>query len=71
MKYRIVSDSSSNYLISEGHVDYRTVPLKILIEGKEGYVSAEGILWDETETVYGANVCLKVYTCVRAPENND
>ena len=35
MKYRIVSDSSSNYLISEGHVDYRTVPLKILIEGKE------------------------------------
>ncbi len=43
----------------------------VSLEGKEGYVSAEGILWDETETVYGANVCLKVYTCVRAPENND
>ena len=35
MKYRIVSDSSSNYLIPEGTMDYKTVPLKMLIEGKE------------------------------------
>ena len=34
----------------------------VTLAGKEGFVSAEGIVWDETETVYGANVCLKAYT---------
>ena len=42
MKYRIISDSSSNVLSYEGNIDYTTVPLKILVDGKE-YVDKEGL----------------------------
>lgn len=35
MKYRIVSDSSVNAFHISGGIDYRTVPLKILIDEKE------------------------------------
>ncbi len=34
----------------------------VTLDSREGYISAEGILWDETESVYGANICLKAYT---------
>ena len=42
MKYRVISDSSSNVLSYEGNIDYTTVPLKILVDGKE-YVDKEGL----------------------------
>lgn len=42
MKYRIVSDSTSNLLKLEGSIDYKTVPLKILVDGKE-YIDQEGL----------------------------
>ena len=42
MKYRIVSDSSSNLYSLPGSVDYTTVPLKIRVDDIE-YVDEEGI----------------------------
>lgn len=42
MNYRIVSDSSSNVLKIDAPVDYRTVPLKILI-GEEEYPDELGL----------------------------
>lgn len=42
MKFRIVSDSTSNLLTLPGSVEYKTVPLKILADGKE-YVDQEGL----------------------------
>lgn len=35
MKYRIVSDSTSNLLELNSSIDYRTVPLKIITDGRE------------------------------------
>lgn len=35
MKYRIVSDSTSNLFDLPGDIEYRTVPLKIMADGKE------------------------------------
>lgn len=35
MKYRIVSDSTSNLPELPGDIEYRTVPLKILADGRE------------------------------------
>ncbi len=42
MKYRIVSDSSSNLFNLPGNIEYRTVPLKILVDDIE-FVDEEGI----------------------------
>lgn len=42
MTYRIVSDSSSNIFTLSGDIDYRTVPLKILVDGVE-YVDEPGL----------------------------
>ncbi len=38
----------------------------VTTEGKEGYLSRTGSLWEHTEQKFGTNVCLKVYT-----EEND
>ena len=35
MKYRIVSDSTSNLHEIDGSIEYKTVPLRILVDGKE------------------------------------
>ena len=35
MKYKIVSDSTSNLQTLPGSIEYKTVPLKILADGKE------------------------------------
>ena len=32
------------------------------LEGKEGYLSPDGERWEQTETNYGSNVCLKAFT---------
>ncbi|MBR3350462.1 MAG: DegV family protein [Solobacterium sp.] len=42
MTYRIISDSSSNIFNLSGKIDYRTVPLKILVDGVE-YVDEPGL----------------------------
>ena len=42
MKYRIVSDSSSNIYTMNGEIEYRTVPLKILVDDIE-FVDEEGV----------------------------
>ncbi|MBQ9328892.1 MAG: DegV family protein [Solobacterium sp.] len=42
MKYRIVSDSTSNLLELPGSIEYRTVPLKIIVDGKE-YIDRIGL----------------------------
>jgi len=42
MTYRIVSDSTSNLFTLSGDIDYRTVPLKILVDGIE-YVDEPGL----------------------------
>lgn len=42
MTYRIVSDSTSNLFTLSGNIDYRTVPLKILVDGIE-YVDEPGL----------------------------
>ena len=42
MKYRIVSDSSSNLYSLEGNIEYRTAPLKILADGEE-FVDEAGL----------------------------
>ena len=34
----------------------------VRLDNREGYISQDGILWDETESVYNANICLKAYT---------
>lgn len=34
----------------------------VVTEGKNGYVSLTAELWEHTESMYGTNVCLKVYT---------
>ncbi len=34
----------------------------VTLENKEGYISLYGGAWEQVETVYGANVCLKAYT---------
>lgn len=34
----------------------------VVTEGKNGYVSLTAELWEHTESRYGTNVCLKVYT---------
>ena len=42
MTYRIVSDSTANFFELPGTIDYKTVPLKILVDGKE-YVDEPGL----------------------------
>jgi DegV family protein with EDD domain len=42
MTYRIVSDSTSNLFTLSGNIDYKTVPLKILVDGIE-YVDEPGL----------------------------
>ena len=42
MKYRIVSDSTSNLQELPGSIEYRTVPLKILADGQE-FVDEKGL----------------------------
>lgn len=37
----------------------------IVTEGKEGYLSQRGKLWEHTEEKFGSNVCLKAYTIWR------
>ncbi len=46
MKYRIVSDSTSNMLAMDGPVEYTTVPLKIMTDGKE-YADVIGLNIEE------------------------
>ena len=41
-RYRIVSDSSSNSFTLPGSIEYRTVPLKILVDGVE-YIDEPGL----------------------------
>lgn len=33
----------------------------VTLEGRESYISKDGRTWERTQTVYGTNVCLKVY----------
>ena len=42
MTYRIVSDSTSNIFTLPGEIDYKTVPLKILVDGVE-YTDEPGL----------------------------
>ena len=37
-------------------------PWKIDLEGKESYLSMDGTVWENTQLLYGTNVCLKCYT---------
>ena len=46
MKYRIVSDSTSNLQELPGSIEYKTVPLKILADGKE-FVDEKGLNVEE------------------------
>ena len=34
----------------------------VTLEGRETYISPDGQAWERTQTVYGTNACLKVYT---------
>lgn len=34
----------------------------VTTEGRETYLSADALSWENTQSVYGTNVCLKVYT---------
>lgn len=45
-------------------VEYRAneYTQNVTTEGKEGYISQYGRLWQNTETYFGTNVCLKAYT---------
>lgn len=36
--------------------------MNVTTEGKEGYISPNGRVWQNTEERYGTNVCLKAYT---------
>ena len=51
MKYKIVSDSTSNMRTLPGSIEYKTVPLKILADGKE-YVDEDFLLrWADDECI--------------------
>lgn len=45
-------------------VEYRAdqYTQNVVTEGREGYLSPDGIRWENTEELFGTNVCLKAYT---------
>ena len=42
-----------------------TFTQNVTLEGKEGFISENGSIWDEAESIYGTNICLKAYTSVQ------
>ena len=42
----------------------------VTLEGKEGYLSLYGEVWEFTEGKFGTNVCLKAYTSLRKGEES-
>ena len=67
MKYRIVSDSSSNMLEFTPDVDYKTVPLKMRIDGKE-YVDDENLDILQLVTAMEANTEKSSTSCPNIQE---
>ena len=66
MKYKIVSDSTSNMRTLPGSIEYKTVPLKILADGKE-YVDEDGL--DVEKMVEAVEAAAKTSTsCPNAEE---
>lgn len=76
MKYRIVSDSSSNLLSFPGEIDYRTVPLKILVDGVEyvdeiGLDTAELVAKIKTSETATSTSCPNTFEWLQAFEGAD
>lgn len=57
---RITTPGSENPAAVEYAADEYTQ--NVTLEGKNGYLSQSGERWEHTETSFGTNVCLKVYT---------
>ena len=76
MKYRIVSDSSSNLLTFPGDIDYKTVPLKILVDGVEyvdeiGLDTAELVAKIKTSQTATSTSCPNTFEWLNAFEGAD
>ena len=56
----ITTPGASNPVVVELHKDVYSET--VTLEGKEGYLSLYGELWEPTEKSFGTNVCLKAYT---------
>ena len=56
----ITTEGADKPVAGETAKDEYTV--NVSLENREGYISLDGVLWDETESVYAANICLKAYT---------
>ena len=56
----ITTEGADKPVAGETAKDEYTV--NVSLENREGYISQDGVLWDETESVYAANICLKAYT---------
>lgn len=57
---KLVTPGRDNPVAVEYQADQYT--MNVTTEGKEGYLSPNGRIWQNTEERYGTNVCLKVYT---------
>ena len=57
---RIVTEGTGKPVAVEMKKDQYTET--VTLEGKEGYISQDGVLWDSSEKVYATNICLKAYT---------
>ena len=38
--------------------------VNVVLDGKESYISPDGVWWEQTQTQYGTNICLKAWTRV-------
>lgn len=57
---KVVTPGNTNPVAVEYQADQYT--RNVTTEGKEGYLSPNGRIWQNTEERYGTNVCLKAYT---------
>lgn len=57
---KITTPGATNPVVVELHKDVYSET--VTLEGKEGYLSLQGELWEPTEEKFGTNVCLKAYT---------
>jgi hypothetical protein len=66
-RFAIVVQMTAPGRINPVAVEYRAneYTQNVTTEGKEGYLSQDGMRWQNTEEKFGTNVCLKVYTADR------
>lgn len=60
---KITTPGATNPVVVEMHKDVYSE--NVTLEGKEGYLSCSGEVWENTEEKFQTNVCLKAYTRVR------